>query len=403
LSKNTIFLSFDGLSDPLGQSQILPYLIGVASNGYHIHILTCEKPEALKNEKEKIELAIKDLPIEWKYIIYDERGGFISRFGYIQKLLKLAEALINAKEIKLIHCRSYLTSLIGLKLRSKYQIPFLFDMRGFWADERMDGGIWKRSNPIHLLFYYYFKIKERSFFKNADAIVSLTHAAATDINSRFGESVLKKITVIPCCTNIEVFDPSKINNAIAIPGIDPSDFLIIYTGSIGTWYYTYDLINCVLAWKKYIPQIKLLVLTKDQVQMAEILNEYTPEQRSIIITKSARFNEVPLYLAKANAAMFFIKPSYSKIASSPTKMAECWAMNLPIITNEGIGDNDIYFNEHNGGILLKEFNSAAFDLACKDFLKLKEKNINYRNIAIDHFNLKSAIVNYTNLYNKLAS
>jgi hypothetical protein len=78
-------------------------------------------------------------------------------------------------------------------------------------------------------------------------------------------------------------------------------------------------------------------------------------------------------------------------------------MNLPIITNEGIGDNDIYFNEHNGGILLKEFNSAAFDLACKDFLKLKEKNINYRNIAIDHFNLKSAIVNYTNLYNKLAS
>jgi hypothetical protein len=69
--------------------------------------------------------------------------------------------------------------------------------------------------------------------------------------------------------------------------------------------------------------------------------------------------------------MFFIKPSYSKIASSPTKMAECWAMNLPIITNEGIGDNDIYFNEHNGGILLKEFNSAAFDLACKDFLKLK--------------------------------
>jgi hypothetical protein len=64
----------------------------------------------------------------------------------VEAPLKLAEALINAKEIKLIHCRSYLTSLIGLKLRSKYQIPFLFDMRGFWADERMDGGIWKRSN-----------------------------------------------------------------------------------------------------------------------------------------------------------------------------------------------------------------------------------------------------------------
>ena len=36
----------------------------------------------------------------------------------------------------------------------------------------------------------------------------------------------------------------------------------------------------------------------------------------------------------------FIKPFYSKIASSPTKYAESLAMGIPVISNRGIGDID---------------------------------------------------------------
>lgn len=403
MSKNTIFLTFDGLSDPLGQSQILPYVLGIASSGFKIHIISCEKKENLDKEKVKIDQMIQGLPVNWEYILYDNDGGFLSRFSYLKKLSKITNSKVLNNKISLIHCRSYLTALIGLKFKLKYNIPFLFDMRGFWADERIDGGIWKRSNPLHLLFYFYFKFKEKAFFKHADAIVSLTHAAAKDIDQRFGNNVFKKITIIPCCTNVDVFDRSKIIKPIELPEIKPTDFLIIYTGSIGTWYYTHELINCILSWKKHIPQIKLLILTKDQSQLKQILNEYSPEQRSIIVSKSASFQEVPLYLAKAQAAMFFIKPSYSKIASSPTKMAECWSMNLPIITNKGIGDNDIYFNDHNGGVLLNEFTTQAFDEACKQFLKLMEEKIDFRKIAIDHFDNKTAIKTYSGLYNQLSN
>jgi hypothetical protein len=72
LNKNSLYITFDGLTDPLGQSQILPYLLGVSANGYDISILSCEKIKKLNNEKDKVLELIKNSTITWQYIIYDE-------------------------------------------------------------------------------------------------------------------------------------------------------------------------------------------------------------------------------------------------------------------------------------------------------------------------------------------
>jgi hypothetical protein len=34
----------------------------------------------------------------------------------------------------------------------------------------------------------------------------------------------------------------------------------------------------------------------------------------------------------------FIKPVYSKISSSPTKLGEVLSMGIPVISNSGVGD-----------------------------------------------------------------
>jgi glycosyltransferase involved in cell wall biosynthesis len=49
--------------------------------------------------------------------------------------------------------------------------------------------------------------------------------------------------------------------------------------------------------------------------------------------------DIPRYLSAADAAVSFIKPCYSKQASSPTKNAEYLAAGLPIVINDGIGDS----------------------------------------------------------------
>jgi hypothetical protein len=40
---NVIYISYDGMTDPLGQSQVIPYLIGLTKKGHNISIISCEK------------------------------------------------------------------------------------------------------------------------------------------------------------------------------------------------------------------------------------------------------------------------------------------------------------------------------------------------------------------------
>jgi glycosyltransferase involved in cell wall biosynthesis len=400
LNKNCLYLTFDGLSDPLGQSQILPYLTGIAKNGYRITILSCEKPGRLENAKQQLTSQLQSAGINWEYILYNEAGSFFSRFSYIRKLYKKAKTRHAITPFQLVHCRSYLTALVGLKLKQNFEIPFVFDMRGLWADERIDGNIWQLSKPHHRFFYKYFKKKEKAFLKQANAVVMLTDASLNYLNTTFPEFELPaKTTVIPCCTDVTVFKQDV--DKAEVRAISESDHVIIYTGSIGTWYYTKEVIDCVLVWQELIPNIKLLIVTKDTEALKAILKNYTPQQQSLVVTTSAAYQQMPAYLKLAKATLFFIKPAFSKIASSPTKMAECWAMNLPVITNSGIGDNDFYIEQHRGGILLNEFNETAYKLAGEQYLQLMKEPLNCRNIALDHFNKERAVEKYTAIYRRL--
>ncbi len=215
--------------------------------------------------------------------------------------------------------------------------------------------------------------------------------------------MINKTSIIPCCTNTNLFKPNHQKLNLNISGLNANDHVIIYTGSIGTWYFTKEMIDCILVWKKFIPNLKFLILTKDQYALSEILKTYSTEQQNTVVSASSPYTQVVNYLSIAKAALFFIKPSYSKIASSPTKMAECWALDLPIITNSGIGDNDLYFNKYQGGVLLNSFTTEAYENACKNYLNLKQETNHYRKIALESFDTQNAITIYSNIYDKLSA
>ena len=47
--KSVLYISYDGMTDPLGQSQVLPYLKGLSNRGHRITILSCEKQRGLRD------------------------------------------------------------------------------------------------------------------------------------------------------------------------------------------------------------------------------------------------------------------------------------------------------------------------------------------------------------------
>jgi glycosyltransferase involved in cell wall biosynthesis len=82
--------------------------------------------------------------------------------------------------------------------------------------------------------------------------------------------------------------------------------------------------------------------------------------------------EIPRYLKAADVGLSFIKPCYSKLSSSPTKIAEYLASGLPVICNAGIGDLDEQIETDKVGVMIREFNPEAYTEALHAIAELKD-------------------------------
>jgi glycosyltransferase involved in cell wall biosynthesis len=334
IDKNILYLSYDGLTDPLGQSQILPYLAGLSQAGYNITVISFEKPDRFSLYSEKIQAYCSSNKLLWEPIAYHKSPPVLSTFYDLAVLRKRARQLHRERNFRIVHCRSYITALIGLWLKKKYSIRFIFDMRGFWADERVEGGLWNLNNLLYRSVYNFFKKKEHEFLQAADSVIVLTEAAKQVIKSWNVASYADKVTVIPCCVDLNMFNPEntvveKQNALRAALGVSTGDYIVLYLGSIGTWYLWQEMVSFFKTIKAQNPKAKFLVLTPDR----HLVNDSDD-----FIVRSAAREDVPDYISISHLSVCFIRPSFSKKGSSATKMAEVLAMGIPVVTNAGWGD-----------------------------------------------------------------
>lgn len=405
MQKNILYISYDGMTDPLGQSQVLPYICGLSQKGYRYTLISCEKPERYEANRAIIEKICTENHIDWQPMLYHKNPPVLSTIWDVISLQRKAFKLHIQKKFDLTHCRGYISSLIGLSLKRKHSVPFLFDMRGFWADEKKDAGAWPLSNPLYKMVYEFFKLKEVDFIKESDAIVSLTNAGKNemlrwdlDINS-------DKIRVIPCCVDTEHFSAKRIT-AQEIETlrknlkIQSSETILSYLGSIGTWYMLEEMLDFFLIWLQFHPNSKLLFITHDE---HERINKAASERNisDKIIIRPGQRQEVPALLALSQASLFFIRPTYSKMSSSPTKQGEIMAMGIPIICNTGVGDTDTIVKKYNSGALVSEFNEAGYRQAILDFDNKNFEPENLREGSIDYFDLKKGVESYFNIISNI--
>ena len=114
-----LYITYDGLSDPLGRSQIIPYLSGLADLGFDITILSCEKRDRFMADRGQIRKQLTSRGIEWHYTFFQKSPPLFSTFYNYFFLKKKATDLCRNRGTSIIHCRSYISSLIGLKLKKK--------------------------------------------------------------------------------------------------------------------------------------------------------------------------------------------------------------------------------------------------------------------------------------------
>ncbi|MEO8819767.1 MAG: glycosyltransferase [Ginsengibacter sp.] len=405
--KNILFISYDGLTDPLGQSQVIPYLSGLTKYGYRFTILSCEKPERYSLHKKEIESLLEQFSITWVPLKYHKAPTVFSTVYDVYHLRKKVKKLHAKEKFDMVHTRAGIPALVGLWLKKNYAVKFLNDIREFYADSRIEGGMWDTDKFFYKKIYLFFQQKEKEETLLSDGIVCLTKAAENIIINWPEYNKEIPLQVIPCSADISLFDPEKIDNSQKIIlknelKIKDEDCIITYLGSIGSWYLIEEMMQFFKIISDKIPNAKFLFISPSEHEVIIAKAKKFGLSPNKLIIKQAKRNDVPALLSLSKFSVFFIKSCYSKQSSSPTKHGEIMAMGIPVITNSGVGDVAEIVQKYHSGIVLKELNESEFqqtaELICKENSFDKAE---IRKGAEEFYNLDRAIEKYHEIYKQI--
>lgn len=432
----TLYICYFGVREPLVQTQVLPYLREIRKGGFtaetqsrgedqgtrgrgdagteggeafvpiEVSLLTFEPGRAAEDraEFERIRAELRAEGIEWDCLPYHKRPSAAATAWDIFRGAFYIWRRIGRFDI--LHGRVHVPTLMGALARkfSLRKPKLLFDIRGFFPEEYTDAGIWPEGG----LLYRGAKRVERWLMKESDAFVVLTEKAREILFPESKETGYDRhgrpVEVIPCCVDLERFASATLEKRTAMRerlGIADKR-VAVYVGSFGGWYLTRETADFFGAFRERYSNAFAMILTQSKPEVIEpLLREAGYENGDYLITQVPSA-EIPEYLVAADIAVSFIKPCYSKQASSPTKNAEYLACGLPIIANAGVGDVDPLIEGHGVGALIAEFDRESYFRAFDRIESLGDIAGRCRSVAGDEFDLKSVgRLRYRRLYSAL--
>ncbi|MFM5947792.1 MAG: glycosyltransferase [Novosphingobium sp.] len=349
-----LYLSYDGMLEPLGQGQVITYLERLSRDA-RVHLVSFEKPaDRAQGDKFKALAArLAAAGISWHPLRYHKKPTLPATLIDIAQGTVVAVFLAARHGLSIVHARSYIPALIGWFVKLLTGARLLFDMRGLWADERADGGAWPRSGRV----YRSVKRIERTLLLGADHIVTLTEASKREIESfpYFAGRHHASITVIPTCADLDRFCPDLT--------LRPRRFTLGYVGSVGPNYAfeaTLALFNRLL---RHYSEAELLVVNRNQhAEIRQAVRSADIDEQAIQIV-AADHADVPGLIKGISAGVALMKPSYCELGRAPTRLAEYLGCGVPCIGNENIGDVAAILKAHRVGVVLPDFSEQSLDQA----------------------------------------
>ena len=377
MNSKTLYICYFGVRQPLVQTQVIPYLLEIAKDGIDVSLLTFEPDFKSKWNADEIETERKMMAekgVDWHCLPYHKRFSVIATAYDVFRGAWFIRRMIGEKKLDILHGRVHVPTLMGAIARkfSKRKPRLLFDIRGFFPEEYTDAGIW----PENGIVYRMVKRIERWLIKEADGFVVLTERAREILFPESRETGFDKlrrpVEVIPCCVDLERFEADgKISREEMRKKLNIAErFVMVYVGSFGGWYLTKETADFYGELKRQRADAFALILTQSKPEMIEpLLRKHGYNDGDVLITQVLP-GDIPMYLRAADAAVSFIKPCYSKQASSPTKNAEYLACGLPIIVNDGIGDTTEFTQNDATGVVIKEFSDNSYAAALDKFWEI---------------------------------
>lgn len=390
-----LYITLDGLFEPLGQSQILPYLRRLAAMGTAVTVLSFEKPADLV-DREKVVAYRRELcgvGIRWLPLTYHRRPRLLATAYDLLIGFAAATAVVLRYRVKIVHSRSYPPALIGWLLQRLFGVHFIFDMRAFWPDERAEGGWWRTDSWIYRIV----KRLERRFLTDADEVVTVTEAARSVID-RWPGITVRRVSVVPTCVDLERFVP----RTAARPSQEEPVF--VYAGSIARWYLPDEMLRFFAQARAKFPAARFLILTRQCEDAVRAFRGAGLSDQAVTVM-AVPHDEIPARLARAHAGLALYAPGPSRRGTCPTKIGEYLAMGLPVLVNRDVGDVEEIVGHNEVGIVLPAFTPDSYDRALVRLQQLWDDPSlpsRCRQVAEAYFSLQHGVNRYRAMYQRLA-
>lgn len=393
--KNTLYITRNGLLEPLGQSQVFAYLRGL-SRDYKITLITYEKPEDWSDSTRMnaARLECQAHNIRWLPQKFRMQPPLLAPALSLLGMILLLWRECRARTVYLIHARSYIPAGAALIVKRLTGTPFIFDMRALWPEELITAQRIKRGSWAHRILV----LIERECLKQADEIVSLTHAALDYLYVTYpSELAQKTIIVIPTCADLERFTPG--------PTLTSNGHI---HGCIGTVLSGWFRIDWLAQWinvaARRNPATCFQIITRDSAP--EVRAKLDPQNllANRLKINACESQQMPDAIRSHALSIMFFSTGRGKLGSSPTRMAEVLGCGIPVIANAGVGDVAKIVKEHRVGILVAGSTDEQLEAAMDEFDKLlddPELGNRCRQTAVRLFSLEVGTQAYRTIYSKI--
>jgi len=396
-----LYLSYNGLMEPLGQSQVFQYLQKLAQ-GHEITLVTYEKKRDWndKARRDYTSQATQKAGIRWIPLRYHKSPTTLATLYDLTVGFIVCIYLCIRYRVRIVHARAYIISVLGLGLKRTLGPRLIFDTRSFLPDERVELGIWRKES----LIYRISKWLERRLLMEADVVVALTQKAIDVMREYpFLQGQSKHFEVIPTCTNLELFRPVFDRKKHLDQG-DNQQFTLGYVGNAGSCYLFDSVLECFMVLKQRRPNARMLIINRnDHSHIRERLQVYGIGMDSVEI-KAVDHQDVPHEIGRMDIGIYLIAPHASRVSAVPTKMGEFLACGVPCLANAGVGNVEEILENDRVGVVLHEFNPQSMEKAVNQLLDLEgDPEVHDRCISVAqrYFSLENGVSAYDSIYREL--
>jgi glycosyltransferase involved in cell wall biosynthesis len=393
-----LYVAYWGALEPLGQSLVVPSILRLADLGGRLTLITYEKRSDQTDAAAvaQLEAQLDARGIRWRRLLYHRRPKWPATvFDVVHGILAgLYEG--HRLRAQIVHARTFVGGVIGRPLARLLGAQLIYHNEGFYPDEQVDGGVWRKGSLAHRLG----RALERRAYKRARGAIVLSDRARHQLQNAPAALHSDALTiVVPSCVDFDHFAAVP-----RTPRASSGVLRLVYVGSVGGRYRFDEVARFAAVALAHSGAVHLRVLSRTDPTIVARAAERAGLPRNAWSHDCVPRDAMPRELAAQDAGLFLFERGLSEHGCSPTKVGEYWASGVPVVTTPNVSDTEEIVREERVGVLVPEFSEDAYRKALDELVALladPDLAARCRRAAARHYSLAEGCQRQMTLYRRL--